>query len=101
MTATPSSRKFQEHHLQQAIVAGTVIPTPEVFVVDADAAGYYDKFYPENYKLPRQLIYMQPFSMETDIPDYDMDSEDEQWVKAQSGKLELTPEKVRLTGGQK
>ncbi|XP_021962827.1 enhancer of polycomb homolog 1 isoform X2 [Folsomia candida] len=80
-----------EHHLQQAIVSGTVIPTPEVFLIDN--TGYYNKFYPESYKLPRQLIYMQPFSMETDIPDYDMDSEDENWVTSQSGKLELNPEK--------
>lgn len=83
---------MQEHHLQQAIVSGTVIPTPEVFLIDN--TGYYNKFYPESYKLPRQLIYMQPFSMETDIPDYDMDSEDENWVTSQSGKLELNPEKV-------
>ena len=33
--------------------------------------------------------------MEADIPDYDMDSEDEIWVNSQAGKLELTPEKVR------
>lgn len=32
--------------------------------------------------------------MEEDIPDYDMDSEDEMWIKAQSKKLELTPLKV-------
>lgn len=32
--------------------------------------------------------------MEQDIPDYDMDSEDELWIKAQSKKLELTPLKV-------
>lgn len=32
--------------------------------------------------------------METDIPDYDMDSEDEQWINSQAGKLELTPDKV-------
>lgn len=78
--------------MQQAIVAGTVIPTPEVFGIDK--TGYYDKIYPENYKLPRQLIYMQPFSMETDIPDYDIDSEDETWMNTQSGKLELSPDKV-------
>jgi len=32
--------------------------------------------------------------METDIPDYDMDSEDEVWMSSQAGKLDLKPEKV-------
>ncbi|KYN14378.1 Enhancer of polycomb like protein 1 [Trachymyrmex cornetzi] len=31
------------------------------------------------------------FAMEQDIPDYDMDSEDEKWVALQSRKMELTP----------
>jgi len=34
--------------------------------------------------------------MEADIPDYDMDSDDEQWIGSQSVKLELTPNKVRI-----
>lgn len=29
--------------------------------------------------------------MEQDIPDYDMDSEDEKWVETQSRKLNLSP----------
>lgn len=29
--------------------------------------------------------------MEQDIPDYDMDSEDEKWVGIQSKKMDLTP----------
>lgn len=33
--------------------------------------------------------------MEADIPDYDMDSEDEVWVNSQANRLELTPDKVR------
>ena len=33
------------------------------------------------------------FTMEADIPDYDMDSEDELWVNSQAAKLELTPDK--------
>jgi enhancer of polycomb-like protein len=80
-----------EQHLQQAIHAGTVIPTPEVF--DLEDLSYYGMLYPEDYKMPRQLIYMQPFSMEADIPDYDMDSDDEHWVNLQTVKLELTPDK--------
>ncbi|XP_066597847.1 enhancer of polycomb homolog 1 [Prorops nasuta] len=78
-----------EHHLQRAICAGIIIPTPEVSdLADVEA---YDKIYPDNYKLPRQLIHMQPFAMEQDIPDYDMDSEDERWVALQSSKMDLTP----------
>ncbi|PSN50502.1 hypothetical protein C0J52_10716 [Blattella germanica] len=31
------------------------------------------------------------FAMEQDIPDYDMDSEDEKWVQSQSKKMDLSP----------
>ncbi|ODM94372.1 Enhancer of polycomb 1 [Orchesella cincta] len=82
---------MQEHHLQRAICSGTVIPTPEVF--DIEDLAYYSELYPPSFKMPRQLIYMQPFSMEADIPDYDMDSEDEAWVTSQASRLELTPDK--------
>ncbi|KYN02573.1 PREDICTED: enhancer of polycomb homolog 1 [Cyphomyrmex costatus] len=78
-----------EHHLQRAICTGLIIPTPEV--TDLADAEIYNKIYPADYKLPRQLIHMQPFAMEQDIPDYDMDSEDEKWVALQSRKMELTP----------
>lgn len=48
---------MQEHHLQRAICTGLIIPTPEVTdLADLEA---YDKIYPANYKLPRQLIHMQ------------------------------------------
>ncbi|GLV39686.1 Enhancer of Polycomb [Carabus blaptoides fortunei] len=77
-----------EHHLQRAICAGLIIPTPEVSEANVDA---YDKLYPPNYKQPRQLIHMQPFAMEQDIPDYDMDTEDERWLVSQAKKLDLTP----------
>uniref|UniRef100_A0A0A9Y5L3 Enhancer of polycomb-like protein n=1 Tax=Lygus hesperus TaxID=30085 RepID=A0A0A9Y5L3_LYGHE len=78
-----------EHHLQRAIVTGLIIPTPEVEMIPDKEA--YDRSYPANYKQPRQLIHMQPFSMEEDIPDYDMDSEDEKWLSQQ--KLDITPYK--------
>ncbi|KAL7306312.1 hypothetical protein TKK_0001740 [Trichogramma kaykai] len=77
-----------EHHLQRAICTGLIIPTPEVTsLTDADS---YEKIYPGDYKQPRQLIHMQPFAMENDIPDYDMDSEDENWVASQSRKMDIT-----------
>ncbi|CRL00007.1 CLUMA_CG013297, isoform A [Clunio marinus] len=77
-----------EHHLQRAIIAGLIIPTPEVSDVKDD--GFYDKNYPADYKMPRQLIHVQPLSLEQDIPDYDMDSADEMWFDSQT-KSELTP----------
>jgi len=46
----------KEHHLQRAICAGLIIPTPEVFQTDQD---FYDRCYPADYKMPRQLIHMQ------------------------------------------
>lgn len=52
-------RKFviQEHHLQRAICTGLIIPTPEVTdLADVEA---YDRIYPADYKMPRQLIHMQ------------------------------------------
>ncbi|PNF43005.1 Enhancer of polycomb-like protein 1 [Cryptotermes secundus] len=78
-----------EHHLQRAICTGLIIPTPEV--VDLADLEAYNKIYPLDYKLPRQLIHMQPFAMEQDIPDYDMDSEDEKWVHSQAKKMDLLP----------
>lgn len=86
-------------------------------LADAEA---YNKIYPLDYKLPRQLIHMQrkfnalklnvvtysscwrsqfvffpsAFAMEQDIPDYDMDSEDEKWVHSQAKKMDLLPLKV-------
>ena len=38
-------------------MAGLIIPTPEVSDVKDD--GFYDKNYPPDYKMPRQLIHVQ------------------------------------------
>lgn len=73
-----------EHHLQRAISAQQafghtgelVIPTPEVQTAPIHE---YGELYEADYNLPRQFIHMQLFSMEQDYPDYDMDSEDEEW----------------------
>lgn len=46
----------QEHHLQRAICAGLIIPTPEVFETECE---FYERTYPNNYKMPRQMIHMQ------------------------------------------
>ena len=86
---------FQEHHLQRAISAQQayghtgelVIPTPEVFPAPDII---YNDLYPANYKLPRQLIHVQPFAIESDIPEYDMDSDDDVWLMHQS-QMEISP----------
>ncbi|XP_075169202.1 enhancer of Polycomb [Haematobia irritans] len=77
-----------EHHLQRAICTGLIIPTPEVYTTDQD---FYDRNYPPNYRMPRQLIHMQPLGLEQDVPEYDMDSEDEMWITQQRKRLDLTP----------
>lgn len=83
-----------EHHLQRAICTGLIIPTPEVY--DSTDSEFYDKYYPPDYKLPKQLIHMQPLNLEQDIPDYDMDSSDEVWVTSHGKKLDLDPLKFEI-----
>nr|XP_029727075.1 uncharacterized protein LOC109409116 isoform X4 [Aedes albopictus] len=79
-----------EHHLQRAICTGLIIPTPEVF--EATDSEFYEKYYPTDYKMPKQMIHMQPaLNLEQDVPDYDMDSADEQWVNTQNKRLDLDP----------
>ncbi|XP_055309269.1 uncharacterized protein LOC129573097 [Sitodiplosis mosellana] len=77
-----------EHHLQRAICTGLIIPTPEVFDIDQE---FYDRLYPEDFKVSRQLIRMQPLGIEQDIPDYDMDSADEAWISSQNRRFDLSP----------
>ena len=51
---------FQERHLQEAISAGKVIPTPEVFGLEQ--LGEVDRLtllYPHNNKVPKQYIHYQ------------------------------------------
>ena len=43
--------------MQRAIVAGQTIPTPEVTNVQDN--DFYNKNYPADYKMPRQMIHMQ------------------------------------------
>lgn len=70
-----------EHHLQRAICTGLIIPTPEVSrIQDLD---FYDKCYPPTYRIPKQLIHMQPLWQEEETPEYDLDTEDEEWLLKQ------------------
>ena len=41
------------------------------------------------FQIPRQMIHIHPFSAEQDIPDYDLDSEDEVWISQHTAKGEL------------
>lgn len=85
---------FQEHHLQRAISAQQafgravdhVIPTPEVFLIPDNE---YDELYPANCKSPRNYIHIQLQSFEQDYPEYDMDSEDEEWLNKEKQKLNI------------
>lgn len=78
-----------EHHLQQAIFHQRIIPVPEVYNTGADDSSVLDSLYPPTYKAPRQLIHIHPFSAEQDIPEYDMDSEDEEWLNQHVAKGEI------------
>ncbi|XP_051530826.1 enhancer of polycomb homolog 1-like isoform X1 [Myxocyprinus asiaticus] len=83
-----------EHHLQRAISAqqvygekkdNMVIPVPEA----ESNIAYYDSLYPGDFKMPKQLIHIQSFSLDTEQPDYDLDSEDEVFVNKLKKRLEV------------
>ncbi|KAK2866541.1 hypothetical protein Q7C36_002597 [Tachysurus vachellii] len=83
-----------EHHLQRAISAqqvygekrdNMVIPVPEA----ESNIAYYDSLYPGDFKMPKQLIHLQPFSLDAEQPDYDLDSEDEAFVNRLKKKMEV------------
>ncbi|XP_010792465.1 enhancer of polycomb homolog 1-like [Notothenia coriiceps] len=84
-----------EHHLQRAISAqqvygekrdNMVIPVPEA----ERNITHYDSLYPGEFKMPKQLIHIQPFSLDAEQPDYDLDSEDETFVNKLKKKMEIT-----------
>ncbi|XP_041823600.1 enhancer of polycomb homolog 1-like isoform X2 [Melanotaenia boesemani] len=84
-----------EHHLQRAISAqqvygekrdNMVIPVPEAEC----NITHYESLYPGEFKMPKQLIHIQPFSLDTELPDYDLDSEDETFVNKLKKKMEIT-----------
>ncbi|KAM4705512.1 enhancer of polycomb homolog 1 [Rhinophrynus dorsalis] len=85
-----------EHHLQRAISAlqvygekrdNMVIPVPEA----ESNIAYYESVYPGEFKMPKQLIHIQPFSLDAEQPDYDMDSEDDGFVNKLKKKIDITP----------
>ncbi|CAB3262048.1 unnamed protein product [Arctia plantaginis] len=94
-----------EHHLQRAISGtGLIIPTPEVCQVSD--LEFYERCYPPDYKMPKQHIHMQPLWEEQEAPEYDIDSEDERWLKQQRHpeltelKFEQMMDKLEKSSGQ-
>ncbi|XP_072937404.1 uncharacterized protein E(Pc) [Epargyreus clarus] len=94
-----------EHHLQRAISGtGLIIPTPEV--CEVDDLQFYERCYPPDYKMPKQHIHMQPLWEEQEAPEYDIDSEDERWLKQQRHpeltelKFEQMMDKLERSSGQ-
>lgn len=84
-----------EHHLQRALSARQVYGTAEHLTIPIPEAetfvDRYSKLYKNDYKQPKQYIHLQAFGMDQEIPDYDMDSEDEDWLNEQAKKMEITP----------
>ncbi|KAH3705072.1 enhancer of polycomb homolog 1-like [Dreissena polymorpha] len=86
-----------ELHLQKALCAqqaygsaeALTIPIPDV----DDTSERCDGLYRSDYKQPKQYLHLQAFGMDQEIPDYDMDSEDEGWLNEQVKKMEITPVK--------
>ncbi|XP_036401813.1 enhancer of polycomb homolog 2-like isoform X1 [Megalops cyprinoides] len=85
-----------EHHLQRAISAqqvfrekkeSMVIPVPEA----ESNITYYDRLYKGEFRIPKQLIHIQPFNLDNEQPDYDMDSEDETLLNRLNRKMEIKP----------
>uniref|UniRef100_A0A671LLA8 Enhancer of polycomb homolog n=1 Tax=Sinocyclocheilus anshuiensis TaxID=1608454 RepID=A0A671LLA8_9TELE len=83
-----------EHHLQRAISAqqvygekrdNMVIPVPEA----ESNIAYYESLYPGDFRMPKQPIHIQPFSLDTEQPDYDLDSEDETFVNKLKKKMDV------------
>lgn len=83
-----------EHHLQRAMVAGSVIPTPDIAKLVNDDLKWHDHTYPPNCYPPKQLIHITPFTMEQDVPEYDYDSEDSEWLNSIGKSNGITADKL-------
>ncbi|XP_035758332.1 enhancer of polycomb homolog 1 isoform X4 [Egretta garzetta] len=64
-----------------------VIPVPEA----ESNIAYYESIYPGEFKMPKQLIHIQPFSLDAEQPDYDLDSEDEIFVNKLKKRMDISP----------
>uniref|UniRef100_A0A670ZR20 Enhancer of polycomb C-terminal domain-containing protein n=1 Tax=Pseudonaja textilis TaxID=8673 RepID=A0A670ZR20_PSETE len=64
-----------------------VIPVPEA----ESNIAYYESIYPGEFKMPKQLIHIQPFSLNAEQLDYDLESEDEAFVNKLKKKIDISP----------
>ncbi|XP_048693689.1 enhancer of polycomb homolog 1 isoform X3 [Caretta caretta] len=64
-----------------------VIPVPEA----ESNIAYYESIYPGEFRMPKQLIHIQPFSLDAEQPDYDLDSEDEAFVNKLKKRMDISP----------
>ncbi|XP_020931743.1 enhancer of polycomb homolog 2 isoform X3 [Sus scrofa] len=64
-----------------------VIPVPEA----ESNVNYYNRLYKGEFKQPKQFIHIQPFNLDNEQPDYDMDSEDETLLNRLNRKMEIKP----------
>uniref|UniRef100_A0A8C7JQJ4 Enhancer of polycomb homolog 1 n=1 Tax=Oncorhynchus kisutch TaxID=8019 RepID=A0A8C7JQJ4_ONCKI len=71
-----------EHHLQRAMSAQSVYGEKHNMVIPVPEA--------DGNIMPKQLIHIQPFSLDTEQPDYDLDTEDEAFVHKLKKKMEIT-----------
>ena len=74
---SPAGSSSSGAFVMRASSSGLVIPTPEVFTDEAD----YTDLYKDGYKLPKQYIHVQPFAVDEELPDYDLDEEDLEFVE--------------------
>lgn len=79
-----------EHHLQRAISAQQIygeaqrliIPTPDSILYESD----YKQLKKLTVQMPKQLIHVQAFTLEDELPDYDCDESDLKWLDTYNKK---------------
>ena len=69
----------QNNRDKKELAESLVIPTPEVF--EGETEEVYNSLYTGDYKVPRSYIHVQPFNADSDLPDYDMDDEDDDFLE--------------------
>lgn len=93
-----------EHHLQRAISAQQVYGDKKVMVIPVPEAEvgveYYNNVYKKSFRLPKQYIHNQAQAlnsiMEQERPDYDMDSDDERWVRETNKRTGLEISEIQF-----
>ncbi|XP_078494525.1 enhancer of polycomb homolog 1 isoform X1 [Ciona intestinalis] len=86
-----------EHHLQRAISAQQVYGDAKVMVIPVPEAEIslecYNNLYKKSFKLPKHYVHNQAQALNSILdqerPDYDMDSDDETWLRATNKKAGL------------